>query len=215
MEINNKSFIKKVGSFFGVLLIGALGSGFWEICLKDFVYYVGGLFVISVNHFSNGYIDSLYEHIGRVRAFNQLPIVLLLLSGIAFPLFQVYLRWKNAIFNRPVAEKELNNVPVKPSKKYRGRIGLFLFLLSIPISIMYMDLFIKLMTHIKVNNYMETTTEIIRPYMNETDYYRLRSEYRLVNSRGDFETLVSKIDSCGKVNNLQLPESKFYGVEVK
>ena len=65
--MKKKSFYHSLVSYFWIILIGALGSGLWDLFLKDLLYNTGNVFVNSMSYMYSGYIDSLYNTPLRIK----------------------------------------------------------------------------------------------------------------------------------------------------
>lgn len=191
METNKKTFLNRLISLLGILLLGAIGSGVWDIFLKDLFFNIGGLFVNIMAYLYSGYIDSLYEDVGKMKSFlvfipALLFIIIVIFSPFLVPLIVKFRLYSYEEFQSASADNVRKNRTTKVFdflSKSKKRFILFLLIIFIPMSLLYTDLLIKEMSAIRARNYLERTTEIIRPYVSEHDYFKLRSEFRQIDEK--------------------------------
>lgn len=217
---NNKSFLKSITSLLGLLLIGAIGSGLWEIFLKDLLYNIGNIFVDGISFFYSDYVNSLYENVGKDGSvFAILPGLVLITLIIGFPL--LVLTFLIFIYRKTIKKGDEINIEVKTPKlisyilKSRKALIAIAILMSIYNSITYTNLFIREVTTLRARNYIERTSEIIRPNMTEEEFLKLRSKYRQIDNKEKFENTLSQIISYAERDSIVLPEIKFYGINIK
>jgi hypothetical protein len=217
MQKNKNSFIKKSYSIIGVILIGALGSGLWEVFLKNFIYNTGNLFVEIMSHFYRGYIDSLYKYVGKTDSLLQyLPSILVLVLIIISPILMyiVFIRAYKMINQDKENEKE--SIVQKIILFFlvsKRRIFLLVIIFTLPLSLIYTDILVKEVTYLNANHYIERTLEIIRPYIEDSEYILMRSEFRQIDNKGKFIKLYSKIKGIALKENITIPQAKFYGID--
>jgi hypothetical protein len=219
-ENNNKSLLKKFISLLGLLLIGAIGSGLWDIFLKDLLYNIGNIFVDGVSFFYSDYINSLYENIGKnASVFDILPgvVIITLFIGLSF-FFLIFMMF---IYRKAIkGDDDINksNKATKPSSyslKSRKILIIIAILISLYNSITYTNLLIKEMTTLRARNYIERTSEIIHPNITEEEYLKLRSSYRQIDNKEKFENTLNQIISYAEKDSIVLPEIKFYGINIR
>ncbi|ARP40029.1 hypothetical protein K08M4_33520 [Vibrio syngnathi] len=195
---------KKWKSIFGVIFLGALGSGFWEYFLKDFCIKVLDLTVTAASYLFSGFADSLYSNIGNgVGGF--LPIftpVIIMVMMILFPwVFTMKLYSVTKQMN--VRTKKVDN------DKLLKKIRFFKIatpLLSLLITLMYGHMLFESVYQYKTVHYIERTLEIVRPSVTPQEFLLLRSEYRQINSLEKFEDFYFKVSSVAKENSIELPQ---------
>jgi hypothetical protein len=220
MEKNKNFTTKRFFSVIGIIFIGALGSGLWDIFLKDLVYNAGNLFVEISSHFYSGYIDSLYENVGKRGSVLQYISSIFIITFIIFvPVFYliIFLRIYKRLKRSEVSEDDNKKIDfttklVISLMKSKKRIYVFILAITLPISLVYTNILIKEITNISANNYIERTLEIIRPNIEESQYILMRSEFRQIDNKEKFESLYFKIKGIALQENIKLPKSKFYGI---
>lgn len=220
-EKNSKSTLKKFISFLGLLLIGAIGSGLWDIFLKDLFYKIGNVFVDGISFFYSDYVNSLYENVGRNSSvFNILPGLVIITLIIGTPL--IFVIWLMLKYRDPdLEEEEKTNKSDTQTKfvryilKSRRILIIVTILMSLYNSITYTNLLIKEITTLRARNYIEIVSEIIHPIITEEEYLKLRSNFRQIDNIEKFENTLNQIISYAKNDSIVLPEIKFYGVNIK
>lgn len=214
----------KLKSVLGIMLIGFLSSGLWDFAFKDASLMLGNFFAKSMTIFYEDYIENLYERVGNnSELFNFFPSLVMFITIILLPL--IYILYSINFFPRierrllenddALNNKTENNILIKFILflfKKRFRFYIFILSISIPLSILYLDLLITETTKFSAYKSVERDLEIIRPYVTEQEYYVLRSELRLLNSRTDVNEIYARIDSIGKTNNIILPKRYLIGI---
>lgn len=217
MESISKSIFIKSKYLLGLLLVGALGSGLWDVFLKDLIFYLGGVFVKIMSYLYSGYVDYLYSNVGKLYTpLEIIPAVIFIIFIIFSPGFGLLLG--NTFYHRlkqPDPDKYYNKTSKAISifnflTKSKRRIYSIILIITIPISISYTNLLIKEITIIKAVNYIDQTIEIIRPYITESDFISLRSEFRQINNKEKFDKIIFKIKAYASKGGVKLPESVFY-----
>ncbi|MCS6134945.1 hypothetical protein G3496_08380 [Shewanella baltica] len=208
----------KIYSIISVVFIGAIGSGLWDLFLKDLIYYVGEIFVTVMSSIYTGYSDSLFTNVGKQSdVLMYIPSIFIIVIIIMSPLF-VYIKLKRILRHlRETPSKVINNKVegflfnlIK--NKQRFFVGIIIAPLFL-MSIIYTDLLVKSVTNISAVNNMERWLTVVRPYIEERDYYKLESEFRMVNSRLSYQLLVNKVENHALKQSVELPELKLYGIE--
>jgi hypothetical protein len=208
----------KIYSIFSVVFIGAIGSGVWDLFLKDLIFYAGEVFVNSMSSMYSGYFDRLFENVGvQSKALMYLPSIFIVMLIIAAPFF-VYIKIRRMLRHIDEESNELNN-----SQSISFLFGLaktkqrlFTSIIMVPlflISLMYTDLLIKSLTNVSAINNMERWLTVVRPYVKEKDYHLLVSEFRMINSRLSYQLLVNKIERYASEQSVLLPKMQIYGIE--
>jgi hypothetical protein len=79
-------------------------------------------------------------------------------------------------------------------------------------SFMFMHILIQFTSGISAQFQIERNLQIIRPYITETDYYKLNSDYRMVDDLSKLTSIVVRIEEVAKNNKLDLPVFTLYGI---
>ena len=221
MDIKNN--IAKIYSLLSVVLVGAIGSGVWDIFLKELIYNLGGLLVKIATSFYKGYFDRLYENVGsKTDILLYIPSVFILGTIIFLPIF-FYLKLSTILRraakatdeNQKIVKQELSKAQrfiLTQAWEHSARFKIILIIPLIFCSIIYTDILIVSVVNNSAVKSVQRRLDIIRPYATEGGYYQLVSNFRMVKSRDSLQKLISDIDTIAIKQNIHLPELKLYGV---
>lgn len=225
--------LNKLLSLFSVILIGAIGSGFWDFFLRDMIYYLGGIFVHFMNFIFAGYTDRLFENVGKqINGLILIPSIFIVTLIIMLPLIMYLLarilRYKivdsvNTLSENNTEKTVIENVPIERFMLWIGAIAikrrrLYMIIMLMPSiisSIVYTDVLVTEVTNSSAVTQMDRWLDILRPDINENEYYRLISEFRLVDDRKSYQDLVDKVQNYAINVSVKLPELAIYGIETK
>jgi len=213
-----QSKANKIKSIFSIIFIGALGSGLWDIFLKDTIYYAGSLIVSLFSSFYDGYFDYLYSGVGYQKdRILYAPGILIFTLVILFPLF-VYLRL-NRVFrddlplendNQSELTKNsiLDSLINNPVKFKVVMVSIVLFF-----SIIYSSVLISSLSTSRAISVVKQQIEIIRPYVSEKESQHLISKFRLVDNKAKLQALLSEINVISYKSDVKLPTFRLYGID--
>ena len=220
MELESSRYLN-LKSLLSIIFIGALGSGLWDILIKDLLYGIGEIFFRLMTVVHRGYVDALYEKVGNQSdAFLYLPSIALFVVLIFLPFFvflilrRLYNKIDRLNAPKPVKiskfdEKLFKIFATKRKIIYSVFIGFYLIL-----SLLYIDLFIKWYSTKAAVCYVERSMEIIRPELSEEKYIEMRSRFRQIDNAEKTQAIISDLISIAANNGYILPESKLYGIVV-
>src|ERR1035437_2550475 len=213
MTVQENKKNKKIKNLLGIIIIGAIGSGLWDILLKRVVFKIGELFVNAVSYFNNNYIDHLYINVGKGSNMDIFPSVLIILIIISLPAFVItgISKYFKANQNNLSETSIIKNISdyLFNSKK---RAYTFVLIITLPISFIHTDLLIKNMSTIRANEYIERNLEIIRPYLADSNFIILRSKFRLIDNKQKLIETLYSIENIATKNNISLPPCNLYGI---
>lgn len=215
----------KMYSLFYVILVGAIGSGLWDLFLKDFLYWAGNVFVNIASSFYEGYFDRLYQEVGRqIDIMLYLPgialFVLIFLSPLLmFTYISIRFRKIELKFNRSNNESngtyeisKAQKLLLEQFENHQLRFKLILIAPMFLASILFIDTFIVSTSSTKAVREVERRLEIIRPHISDITSYKLASDFRLIDNRQKLQNLVTAIDKIASDFNVILPELRLYGI---
>ena len=218
MKQNNSNQFNKIYSFFSVILIGAIGSGFWDLFLKDLLFFLGKAFVKFASFIYDGYFDLLYANVGKqtdvLVHFPGVMIFLVIIISIvpsALYINSLFSRLENGGYKKEEVN-ELSKTENILSDRQSRLFKVVLLVIGISIFISYVNVLIISLSNIKAVNRIEQRIMIIRPYIEEKKYHKLVSQFRLVDNRKLLQSLVNEIEIISKDNNINLPELNLYGI---
>jgi hypothetical protein len=224
LEVNmssTESKTNKLKSILWVILIGALGSGLWEVILKDAVFYMGGLLVEFISSFYDGYFDYLYKNVGKqIDMINQIPGITIFVAILFMPIFFI-IKINNIIRGLELNPTEITEsehteksliTPILRNHRAFVNVLTIIFLIN---SMVYTSILIATISTNKAVNVVTRNLEIVRPYISENEYFLLVSRFRLVDNQEKMQTLLDDIEKVSDRNAIKLPEYSLYGIEVK
>ncbi len=217
MNDKNNNISKKATSVFIIILLGAIGSGLWDIFLKDVFYSLGELFVNLATYLYSGYIDTLYNGVGKSRdVLVYLPSIVILTVIISMPLifyvFILKINNKDEIKNKTLNKNTIIPKYIESILNNKKKRRIIIFSVSIIMSIQYTSIFITQASEAKAIRIIERRLEIIRPYVEENNYYKLWSEFRLIDNKNKLELLLSKTNKIANKNEILLPVVRLLGI---
>ncbi|MCW5204104.1 hypothetical protein VU12_14345 [Desulfobulbus sp. US4] len=188
----------------GTILIGALGSGLWELFLSDFLSWLAYIVIEIAGAFSAEFKDSLYDRVsnGPIASILRVPLVLIIATAITIPiamlLFALLLRLARAEKNTSGAEssddgeREIrHNAPI-------AAMSLFIvFICFITFQSLYMA---------KAASFIEKSIEIVAPHIEERSRLELRAQYRSIKNAESYHQLYSQLRDLEKRLDVKLPE---------
>jgi len=206
---------KKLRSLLGLLIIGAIGSGLWDVLFKKIFFKIGELFINMVSYFNRSYVDHIYKSVGKGSNLEFYPSLVVILMGIFFPLVVIlrmsrYFRREqsNNPANAPFSGK-LDNYLFKTKR----RAFVFMLVLTIPLSFIYTDILIKEFSTVKAYKYIDRSLEIVRPNMADSSFFALRSKFRQIDNKQKLQETLDLIKSIANSHNIDLPSYNLYGIK--
>jgi hypothetical protein len=187
---------KIIKLFFGALatiLLGAIGSGFWEKLLSPLLGYLSKLITSTLSSLSTSYSDSIYAKASNVTSTND-GAVIIFLFFISLGLFIYALNSKKENTFIRILHRSAN-------MNFQGWFGIIntgaffifaIFLLSTEAAIQ------------QIRMYSVKQMEIVRPYIVEDKYLQLRSEYLRIKTKTDFDKFIDKLNSSAKPASISL-----------
>lgn len=196
MKINN--LLKFVGGLFATIIVGAIGSGVWERLLSPALAYTSRSITDFLAKVSESYSDSIYT-----SAANLYPSVTPK-DAISFIFFITY----SAAFFLAIRSKRDTRIG-RPM--YRGMLLAF----SGWTGVGYWGIFLAIIafnsartqTIQHIQSYSQSRMEIVRPYIGENRYLKLRSDYLRMESKNDFNKFLSELGAS--FQEAKIPFEKF------
>jgi hypothetical protein len=193
--VNAKNLIRAIASLLAAIIVGAIGSGVWERVLSPALSYAAGRITKFLSEISQNYADSLYKsaanlyHVADPRDVSAWISALLCLG-----LFINALRSKRD--NRLIGFMNRVNVNL-----FTGWVGI-VYCLALLVAFLFIIARNKAVEDIQM--YVQSQTEIIRPYVGEVEYRRLRSDYLRVESKPDFDKFLSELYASSETANVRI-----------
>lgn len=216
---------KWVPGLIGALFVGALGSGFWEVALRDPFFWLGRRLLEFVASLMSGYLDSLYAQVGAAYtdSFSILPFVALASVSICTPPFVVlslHLTFKqlsHRVLRTVTPEDHLTTAELKSKiAKQMKRLRILLYYVLTPIVfatvLMLISLAAKSIYIRQAANWLDRSIDIVAPLVSEEERLVLRSEFRGINTAANFYVLYDKLNAISARNGRELPKFEPIGI---
>lgn len=181
-----KSLIRAVLGIIATILLGAIGSGVWEKILSPSLNYTGYLITTTSSSLSSSYSDAIYSRAstipyGNTSGHTSGVILFIVFTGLL--LFALDAKKDNKFI------AFILNVFWRPMRGWPGiivccaNIIVVLFLLSEHTSVS------------RIRSYSLNQMDILRPYIGEQQYYKLRSDYLRIKNENAFNDFLKKMYS--------------------
>jgi len=191
-----KTILKIVGGIVGTILLGAIGSGFWERLLAPGLDWIFRTSVQLINSVSLNYKNGIYE--AAAKGFHEDYSHRVFLIGILLLSFfmSIYAARKHEKMNDRFLQRYLRH------KEFFQNLAVLLTFAFIVMS------FYSVGRHGAINQittYSIQSLNILRPFVGEKKYLLLKSEFFLIRSFDQFADFNSLIIREANANNLNLP----------
>ena len=199
----------------GALILGALGSGLWELLVKPLLFWVSTLFLNVATLGINSLRDGLYEEIARGNDPSGLVTFNLVISGFSIFVISILffaplavwqitgeiLRKRNLVrANAVISKLQLPSQRLRVLR--RGLIGLG------AVASLELGLFFIILTRetFVANGviYLEQSQRAIAPHLTNDERIGLRSRAAQMQSKVDFDKLNAEILKVALENKVQL-----------
>ncbi|HEY3932902.1 MAG TPA: hypothetical protein VGM58_11115 [Verrucomicrobiae bacterium] len=201
----------------GAIFIGAIGSGVWELFLKDFFFGIGHILVGGLTFGLQSLQDSIYQEIAKGST-NKAPQYLLFLGMSMLAVIMGFMSAKRATKKKDkvemLAEKLAQEKNLEELKKlaalirkqadrwyriamtYNVLIFSFLFFRYIETSFV----------NESVTNFEQVYT-ICLPNLLPSEKEQVRSQFAQIQTKQDYDDIMRHLKEVAAKNNLRLPKS--------
>ncbi len=177
--------MKKVKYIAATIILGALGSAFWELCLKKTFYLtINTLMPYLLQCFN----DSFYSRVSRslyATSFHSFSYIMLS--------FMILILMPPDFITRIFHSRQ---------KEKRERIFQSVFRFSCFLIIAYNFFIVAIASNIAQDTL--NNIDIVAPYVSDIEYRQLRSDFFQMDSKTDYENIVEELTSIAEENELQL-----------
>lgn len=214
-SLKENNILKAILGTIGVLIIGGLGGGVWELFMKPIFEWSGNLFLTSMSYVFQGYSNILHSNIGKGPQTYIHSIAVLLLfffiSGLWLVIF-IYTTTLMQHKEKPQAQEQEHekcetDAEQIPNEVQRRKNRLFRY--KIPISILITSFYISNMFEVaysaKASIYIERSIDILAPKIPPEKVLDLRAKYRLIDNAEKFYALDSELKTIASETNSTLP----------
>ncbi len=204
-----------------VVVLGAIGSGFWDVFLKDWLFIAAEVFVNMASKFNADYLDIIYHSVGRnVDLMAYIPSICIVSIAYSLPLFMVFqmnqlYRVVDSCCAKSVSEHEVAKM-IKVSSFLSNNKKLVLSVALLPsliVPVMLTHIAVVGIYSTKAVRVVEQQLDIVRPYLKEKVYYQHVSGFRQVDTRDKLSLLLVELSRVAKLNDIKLPDYRLIGID--
>lgn len=189
---NMPTWLKAIFALIGSILIGGIGSGVWEKILSPLFNFISNSITTILSFLSSTYSDSLYQSATHVYKTNNPSLLLIYIISILFFIYALNSKKDNNFINGLV----------KASKIYiQGWTGVVFAGSLLILSIFFVTRYDAINT---IRSYSQQQMEVLRPYIGEEKYLRLRSDYLQIQNKHDFEKFLLNLYKDSESANIKI-----------
>ena len=204
---------KLIRNIAGALVLGALGSGLWELALRDAFFAMGNAVLGLIAVVWGGYLDFLHASIGKLRT-----------DVLVVPIYAVFVTM--AILGPVVLFRYLRSKLTQleerlSPRKHRDPFSMEEFIQEIksvrrmlhwqlaPLLLLFVAFFLVQVWQAQytrsASTWSEQSIEILAPYIGIDEVLRLRSQLRSVQAAKPFFALEARIRELSRIHKASLP----------
>lgn len=219
MKINElstfgKNRIAKIAlGLFATIFVGALGSGLWELVLRDLFFTTGYKTLSLISSFWGGYVDHLHKEVGKLRVDSLVipsfaAVVAFLILG-PWALIH-YFFYSTSRLQKRLTRSDQENSPTPEALLNRiGRLRKLVLIGFIPLSIITTTIYTVTVWQIiytrNAANWAERSIEILRPQISQSEFNQLRADLRAIETADQFYALERQLHLVSKKKSVRLP----------
>jgi cell division protein FtsL len=225
--ISSKPMIKVVIITLTTIFLGALGSGLWDVFLRDIVIFLGNTLLKIIGFVYSGYLDDLHANIanGNIDRYSEFLYIMLIMVCCILPWFAiVHFQYTMRSEEEKLDEfmRSDNDITLEERiKKFKKKTDILKQKIKLLIRIegvlaaFSTLIFISLATRdIYATNgaiYLDRSIEIVAPHISSTDVLQLRAAFRSIKTTADFHNLNLKLKQIAKDAKVELPRFNSIG----
>ena len=190
---------KLILSVIGTIIIGAIGSGFWELCLHDCFNWIGRCILSGITLGITSVRDSFYEEVAKGRT--NSPVIYLVSLTFLLPSFFL------GFFIGMRPNRRSRNATEEPSEsevrhKRIWWVG-FLGIMLLTFLLMFRYVSVSYVSG-AVDNFEQTFT-VCLPYLTTDERDEIRSKFAQVRTKDDYIAIMDRLKSNAVKNKLKIP----------
>ncbi|CAM2144597.1 putative CvpA family protein [Pararobbsia alpina] len=180
---------------FGTIIVGAISSGVWERILSPFLSFSAAKITGFLSFISQSYSDSIYLTAANLYAAPSGGMVINFIMGLSsgFLLWVSLRAQRNSIVTDGFFEAMQRFFSSWLSVCYWGILFVFCIFMAA-----------RGTTIADIRIYSEKHMEMIRPYIGEPAYLKLRSDYMRIKTENDFDLFLTELDGYYKKSGILL-----------
>src|SRR6266536_2883145 len=186
---------KIVLGILGTIVLGALGSGFWDLCLRNLLTWIGHGILSAITLGITSVRDSFYVEIAKGRT-DRIGIYLLTFAFIFFgALIGVFMRGGR------FAQRLHGEMTPADYRFLRVTVGFsFLLLYSI---LLFRSISVSYTT--SAIDHFEQAYAICLPFMSSFERDEIRSDFARIKTKGDYVSVLARLDRKAHEHKIDLP----------
>jgi len=198
-----QDFLKKNSTS---IIVGLLTTIVFLYVLQPLLEFVATIVVFIASYVSTAYIDLLFIQIAHLEImdFGFLFYILLFSLIIGVSLGLLSSKWRSSRSKGETGEE------LKESSVLRKKIISTIFL-----TVIILFCLVQLSTkayQLSLISSFKQHVQIIAPYIDEQKEELILSEWSLMKSSSDYDTIYFKLNNIAKINNVKLPENRVYSL---
>jgi hypothetical protein len=188
------------------VLLGAVGSGLWEIALRPGGYWFWHAVLTAATFGSKFLKDQVYLEAAKGNheaiANHSLMIVSWICAAVFGSYFGFAMNWLRKLRSTEKTPWLLRNPRfIRPF--LQSTIVFFLFL-----ACMHFVQDLKVKTANELYTYFQQSLDICRPYINEHQEQILKSRFAALRTRDEYITIANELQQVADANHVMLPDFK-------
>jgi len=204
-------FKKSILFVFGTILLGAIGSGLWDWVLSDLLSWIGNTIVTLFSSLSHSYRDTLYKYINKGPLYPLIEqpflfwfMAIVVVMFIAF--MRPYMRFKSIKEKLSGADKETGESTDDKIEKISRLLNRRLLpLIGILVVFILLQAWQAMYQH-KAALFIETSIEILAPYISTNEVLVLKSKYRQIDNSNKYYELVEILNKHASNSQILLSD---------
>ncbi|WP_269517426.1 hypothetical protein [Alteromonas sp. BMJM2] len=188
----------------GTIILGALGSGLWELLISDLFSWLSLTSLELASHIFSGFRDDLYKGVsdGAVVSFLKLPATLIAIAMVMVPVFLFLRIFILSSFYQNDDEQAENG----QSKKRFITSRRFLASTMAIIIVTYFSIAFRYIYTAKAANFIEKSVDILAPHISVEKRLNLISNYKSIVDSSDYINVYSELRKLEKKHQVTLPD---------
>lgn len=201
--------LKVVLGVAATIVLGAVGSGVWELVFSPSFTWLGRSLLTVVTLGLESVSDAIYVDVAKGH--HELPSLIvynllgtIILMSLLFGFFVI----QNSLLRSKFRQSPEGKTP-EQLKGLKRRADYLLIWLLLVMTFLCTTVFVRSVMHTYTNiavTYFNQCLTIVLPYVSPEEERRLRSEFARISSRKNYEQLVNELREHATSNSIQLPE---------
>jgi len=211
-QMKRSRALQAVAATFGVVFLGAIGSGLWELLLSPIFDWIGSALLNAMSWVFASFADFMYRQVSRDPSenFARLPYIALVTTILFLPwalsllLLRVISRTRKALESAE-EEAELNPTKLNELDQTKRLVLRFMLPVAALTSLMYASVFYQDLHAWRAAIFVERSIAILAPEIDASSRLRLQADFRSIETADDFYRLEDTLRQLAAEKNVKLP----------